>query len=115
MPVDYNLYPTNWHTHIRPAIRARSGDKCEWCGRANRAMVTGAKGQPVKVVLTVAHLDHDLAHNDGMDTGGPALPLEEANLVHLCQRCHLRHDAQERGARRRERREEQVTGQARLF
>lgn len=33
-----------------------------------------------KVVLTVAHLDHDIANN------------EDANLKALCQRCHLAHD-----------------------
>jgi hypothetical protein len=35
----------------------------------------------LKVVLTVAHIDHDTTNNE----------LE--NLKALCQRCHLRHDA----------------------
>jgi ribosomal protein L37AE/L43A len=34
----------------------------------------------IKVVLTIAHLDHDIKNND---------PL---NLKALCQRCHIRHD-----------------------
>lgn len=33
--------------------------------------------KPVRVVLTVAHLDHDTANND------------EQNLKAMCQRCHL--------------------------
>jgi ribosomal protein L37AE/L43A len=34
----------------------------------------------IKVVLTVAHLDHDINNND------------YSNLKALCQRCHNRHD-----------------------
>jgi len=34
----------------------------------------------VRVVLTVAHLDHDPTHND------------DSNLAALCQKCHLAHD-----------------------
>ena len=40
---------------------------------------TGENG--VKVILTVAHIDHDTTNND------------DSNLAALCQRCHLRHDA----------------------
>lgn len=35
----------------------------------------------IRIVLTVAHLDHDTTHND------------EDNLRALCQRCHLTYDA----------------------
>lgn len=34
----------------------------------------------IKVVLTIAHLDHDITNND------------YNNLKALCNRCHLRHD-----------------------
>ena len=37
-------------------------------------------GYPVKIVLTVAHLDHDPANND------------DSNLLAMCQLCHLRYD-----------------------
>ena len=37
-------------------------------------------GRMVKIVLTVAHLDHDPTNN------------ADENLQALCQRCHLRHD-----------------------
>lgn len=36
--------------------------------------------KPIKVVLTVAHLDHNIQNNDF------------SNLKALCQRCHNRHD-----------------------
>ena len=38
----------------------------------------------VRIVLTIAHLDHDPRHND------------DGNLAALCQRCHNRHDAPHR-------------------
>lgn len=41
---------------------------------------TVGNGLFIKVVLTVAHLDHDINNND------------YANLKALCQRCHLRTD-----------------------
>lgn len=102
MPIDYSNYPDNWKTHIRPAILRRAGNDCEWCGIANGAGKIGSRGQLYKVILTVAHLDHDLTNNDGMEGGAPALPLDEANLVALCQKCHLGHDAKEKARRRRE-------------
>jgi len=34
----------------------------------------------VRIVLTIAHLDHDPSHND------------DSNLQALCQWCHLKHD-----------------------
>ena len=37
----------------------------------------------IKIVLTVAHVDHDPTNN------------AESNLAALCQRCHLRHDAKQ--------------------
>jgi hypothetical protein len=36
----------------------------------------------IRVVLTVAHLNHDITDNS------------DGNLAALCQRCHLRHDSQ---------------------
>jgi 5-methylcytosine-specific restriction endonuclease McrA len=45
--------------------------------------------EPIKVVLTTAHLDHDPSNND------------LANLAVLCQRCHLAHDREQHAATRR--------------
>lgn len=38
------------------------------------------KDRAIKVVLTIAHLDHDIQNND------------YSNLKALCQQCHLRYD-----------------------
>lgn len=46
--------------------------------------------QEARVVLTVAHLDHDEENHD--------VSLER--LAHLCQLCHLRYDAKEKFRRR---------------
>jgi CTP synthase (UTP-ammonia lyase) len=55
----------------------KAKNHCEWCNAENYEIhpETGSK-----VVLTVAHLDHDKQNND------------EDNLRALCQRCHLNHD-----------------------
>lgn len=45
---------------------------------------------PVKVVLTIAHLDHDENNPDPQDD----------RLKALCQICHLRYDAKEKYRRR---------------
>lgn len=41
----------------------------------------------IKVVLTIAHLDHDTTNN------------ADDNLRALCQRCHLKHDARQHAER----------------
>ena len=78
MPMDRTKYPPDWE-EISLAVRARAKWKCEFCGAAQGEPhpVTGSR-----VVLTVAHLDHDTTHN-GLE-----------NLRALCQRCHLTYDAQ---------------------
>jgi hypothetical protein len=44
----------------------------------------------IKVVLTIAHLDHDEWNHD----------VKDERLAALCQRCHLRYDAKDRAKRR---------------
>lgn len=106
MPIDYSRYPSNWKTEIRPAILERANHCCEICQVPNYA--TGARDlegkwhhskeicgmnsdvgygyfgtygvRDIKIVLTIAHLDHDITNND------------YSNLKALCQRCHLAHD-----------------------
>ena len=89
------LYPKNWKA-ISLAIREREGWRCGGspaypdCRAANgeRHPVTGSK-----VVLTVAHLDHDETSDD------------PANLRAMCQRCHLTYDREHHAKNARERRE----------
>lgn len=120
MPIDYSKYPPNWKTEIVPAIRERSGNRCEKCGLENGQIVYRVKAwvkvvakyqfksiwfsnendarrerdaltssEPVKsvrVVLTVAHLNHDEENHS----------VELDDLMHMCQVCHLRYDAKEK-------------------
>lgn len=78
MPCDYSKYPSNWKTEIRPRILARAGNRCERCGAENYKPhpETGSR-----VILTIAHLNHDTTDN------------RDENLQALCQRDHLALDA----------------------
>jgi hypothetical protein len=76
-PENKARYPRDWKAISKRIRFERAGNRCEWCGAENHQPhpVTGSK-----VVLTVAHLDHDLVdHSD-------------ENLAALCQRCHLTYD-----------------------
>lgn len=114
MPIDYKRYPPNWKTEIVPAVLLRANNCCENCGLENKSMVFSVRvdgkaqwfktkeeaskcdinplllefclSKPVKVVLTIAHLDHDEENwNVSID-----------RLKALCQLCHLRYDAKEK-------------------
>jgi len=76
MPIDYSKYPSDW-PEIRARILKRDGNACKFCGAENYEPhpITGSR-----VILTVAHLDHDLRN------------CEDWNLAALCQRCHLKYD-----------------------
>lgn len=85
MPIDYKNYPSNWKTEIRPAILKRADNKCEFCGLENysfgvrdkNGVFKKTKNGCLKIVLTIAHLDHDTTNNS------------YDNLKALCQKCHL--------------------------
>lgn len=100
MPIDYRKYPPDWKTRIRPDILRRANNRCELCGVENGSLVWRERvvmrfdygplgrggvrmGQYVKVVLTIAHLDHNIKNND------------YSNLMALCQRCHLALDKEQ--------------------
>ena len=65
------------------------------------AYIESSTGDPnqvaIKVVLTIAHLDHDVNNNC------------YSNLAALCQRCHNRHDAKYRAANRKAKRQANQT------
>lgn len=109
MPIDYNRYPKNWKSEIRPRILERANNKCEQCGLDNYQIVYRGKKdgklnwyksyedalsecgilafkEPVKVVLTIAHLDHDETNEN----------VKDERLMAMCQLCHLRYDAKEK-------------------
>lgn len=75
-PENRARYPKNWKD-IRQQILARAALQCERC-KANQYQAHPVTGS--KVVLTIAHLDHQPENND------------PANLAALCQRCHLAYD-----------------------
>ena len=95
-PENRHRYPPDWRA-IRLAILDRAENRCERCGVPNRvwrnhrtdawthdaglAEAWRLDGDRIaRIVLTVAHLDHEPEHND------------PANLRAWCQRCHLRWD-----------------------
>ena len=102
MPFNRDQYPDDWE-EISKAIRERAQNRCENCGAPNGVEIVRLgmtkeqwrlfdpqHDEPnrrslgpriVRVVLTVAHLDHDPDNCD------------PSNLMALCQRCHLRLDA----------------------
>lgn len=83
MPVDYSKYPADWKAISKRIRFERAANRCEVCGAENYKPhpETGSK-----VILTVAHLNHDV--NDNRDE----------NLKAMCQRCHNRYDAEHRRA-----------------
>jgi hypothetical protein len=101
MPINYKDYPRNWK-EIRNRILDRAGHKCEHCGVPNYLFVwRDKKGQwhPMpegheadamvldgfkftKIVLTIAHLDHDKHNHE----------VSDDRLKALCQKCHLGYD-----------------------
>jgi hypothetical protein len=82
-------YPKDW-----PAISLRIRHRAEWrCEQVDylgvRCDAEHGKPHPItgsKVVLTVAHLDHTPEH------------CHDSNLMAMCQRCHLRYDAEHHAA-----------------
>lgn len=77
------IHSKEWQA-IRAAIKARSGDCCEGSPRWPTCEAVNGAPHPAtgsKVVLTVAHLDHDPSITD----------LER--MRHWCQRCHLVYDS----------------------
>ncbi len=83
MPCDYSKYPGNWKS-LRLQILERSDNKCEGIPKYPDCRAENYQPHPVtgsRVVLTIAHLDHDITHNN------------LSNLRALCQRCHLSYDS----------------------
>ena len=100
MPINYKLYPSNWHEISRRLRFERAKNHCEWCGAENYKPhpITGSV-----VVLTVAHLG--IAKPDGAPGSKADLhDVREENLAALCQKCHLDFDRDDHLRRRFENR-----------
>lgn len=121
MPVDWKRYPARkeWLA-IRASIQERAGNKCEWCGVPNGAVGYREKngdfvqlaeskesvgmavetasvvdGRKIVVVCcTTAHLGTVKADGTPGDKHDK-LDNRPENLAFLCNRCHLRFDADE--------------------
>lgn len=90
-PENRARYPRNWRA-IRAMILNRAGDTCEGSPAFQDCRAQNYLPHPVtgsKVVLTIAHLDHQPENND------------PANLRAWCQRCHNTYDAPHRAKNRR--------------
>lgn len=113
-PENKDRYPANWSTEIVPAIRKRSGNKCELCGVPNYELGGRArsgkwhKAKPLgesswgyqwpepgdwaychgyDMPLRVVRIVLTVMHLDHTPEN-----CDPANLKHACQRCHLRYD-----------------------
>lgn len=109
-PENKSRYPSNWK-EIRESILKRADNKCEKCNLLNHSYVLRdnnsnrscpedsertewfKEGFPdhrrVKVVLTIAHLDHTPEN------------CEPENLRAWCQKCHNTYDAPYRAKNRK--------------
>lgn len=111
MPIDYSKYPDNWLSEIRPRIMERANNTCEQDGCNFKHLQLVYRGKfkgkinwyktfaeavhqcgvlafekPIKVILTIAHLDHDETNHNVTDD----------RLKAMCQLCHLRYDSKEK-------------------
>jgi len=88
-PENRARYPKDWKEISERVRFDRAGGLCECLGECGRhkGLCAAVHGEPhhdtgSKVVLTVAHLDHQPENCD------------EDNLKAMCQRCHLAYDAE---------------------
>lgn len=109
-PSQLERYPDDWD-EISLRVRTEAGWRCEGSPAYPDCRARNGEPHPVtgsRVVLTVAHLDHQPENN------------QRSNLRAWCQRCHLTYDAQHHArnaarTRARKRRElEEREGQLRF-
>lgn len=92
MPFHRHKYPKDWEVISRRIRFGRAGGRCECHGECGLHRTNPGprrcierNGEPAKwargkIVLTVAHLNHD------------PQDCRDENLRAMCQRCHLRYD-----------------------
>lgn len=92
MPIDYSKYHPKWKLISKFIRFYRAKNKCEGSPKYPNCRAENYMPHPVtmsKVVLTVAHLDHDINNNSFF------------NLKAMCNRCHLTYDAKHHAENRR--------------
>jgi len=95
-PENKKRYPINWKD-ISLQIKQRANYKCEFCEaihnsyvkKYTREICTPDEENVVKIILTVAHLEHTPEN------------CNEDNLRALCQKCHNTYDANHRKCTRK--------------
>lgn len=107
LPENLALYPDDWKA-LSETVRQAAGWRCEGSPVYPGCRAKNGEPHPVtgsKVVLTVAHLDHD-PRNSSRD-----------NLKAWCQRCHNTYDVPHRKETREatKRRKMEEDGQTSLF
>ena len=93
MPIDYSEYPKDW-PEIRDRILTRAKNCCEGSPKYPECRAENHKPHPVtgsKVVLTIAHLNHDKTNHE----------VKDEELKAWCQRCHLTYDVKHHAANRK--------------
>jgi 5-methylcytosine-specific restriction endonuclease McrA len=121
MPCNYKNYPKDWK-QIRERILLRENNCCKFCNVPNyeiiyrpvkgssewKLMPEGSEADMLvdfepwikftKVILTIAHLDHDKENHE----------VSDDRLAALCQRCHLIYDLSRHIAKRKANRLEKL-------
>ena len=112
MPIDYNDYPDDWKTVIRPAILERAKSCCEQCGVHDKMWVWYHPSlhyifsQDVEDAIRWYGADEYTLHMHSEETPANGYTVcltishtnhditdnDYDNLLALCQTCHLRHD-----------------------
>lgn len=101
-------YPKNWNAISEDIRFNRADNKCELCGAINHSYVNSKTRElclpdeynAIRIVLTVAHLDHQPENCD------------YTNLKAMCQKCHNNYDKHHR---KETRRKTKLKGQLSLF
>lgn len=83
----YKAYPPDWLDVIVPSMLAKANNRCQVCGKLNGEILPDGK----KVVLTVAHLDHDVSNWN----------IDFTRLQVKCQKDHLNYDRERNWMKRK--------------
>lgn len=87
-PENRSKYPKDWKLILERIRFERAGNRCEVCGvpnyacvnRITRELCLSDEFNAIRIVLTVAHLDHNPEN------------YADDNLKAMCQKCHNSYD-----------------------